>query len=63
VGAEDFVGQVGDGAHLSGVDGSGLLDVGWWRRQGRGDNWAGELDTEALEATAALRRCTYAGRL
>ena len=49
-------------AHLSGVDSSGLLDVSWWRRQGRSEDWAGELGTEDLEATAALRSCTYAGR-
>jgi putative transposase len=49
-------------AHLSGVDSSGLLDMGWWRQQGRREDWAGELGMGDLEATAALRSCTYAGR-
>ena len=49
-------------AHVSGVDGSGLLDIGWWREQGRGEDWARELEIEDLEATTALRSCTYAGR-
>ena len=49
-------------AHVSGADSSGLLDMGWWRQQGHGKDWAAELESEDLEATAALRSCTYAGR-
>jgi len=49
-------------AHLTGADSSGLLDMGWWREQGRGEDWAAELATENPETTTALRSCTYAGR-
>jgi len=49
-------------AHLSGTDSSGLLDMAWWRQQGRRGDWAGEFEMENLEAAAALRSCTYAGR-
>ena len=49
-------------AHLSGVDGDGLLDTGWWREMGRGVDWATALEDENQESTAALRNCTYAGR-
>jgi hypothetical protein len=33
-----------------------------WRQQGRGEDWAGELAIEDVDATTKLRRCTYAGR-
>ena len=49
-------------AHLSGMDEAGILDMEWWRREGRGAEWAQVLGKEELEATSALRRCTYAGR-
>jgi len=49
-------------AHLSGVDETGILDVEWWRREGRGADWDQVLGQEELDATSALRRCTYAGR-
>jgi putative transposase len=49
-------------AHLSGVDETGLLDMEWWRREGRGADWDQVLGQEELDATSALRRCTYAGR-
>ena len=49
-------------AHLSGVDETGILDMEWWRREGRGADWDQVLGQEELEATSALRRCTYAGR-
>ncbi len=49
-------------AHVSRADSSGLLDMGWWRGQGRGGDWAGEVELEDPEATATLRSCTYAGR-
>jgi putative transposase len=49
-------------AHLSGVDSTGILDMEWWQREGRGADWGEVLSEEELEATSALRRCTYAGR-
>ena len=49
-------------AHLSGVDETGILDMEWWRREGRAADWAQVLDEEESEASSALRRCTYAGR-
>ena len=35
-------------AHVSGADSSGLLDMGWWRQQGHGKDWAAELESEDL---------------
>jgi putative transposase len=49
-------------AHLSGVDATGILGMEWWRREGRGGDWDQVLAQEELNATSALRRCTYAGR-
>ena len=49
-------------AHLSGVDETGILDMEWWGREGRGADWDQVLGQEQLDATSALRRCTYAGR-
>jgi len=49
-------------AHLSGVDETGILDMEWWRREDRGEEWDQVLGEEELEASSALRRCTYAGR-
>ena len=49
-------------ARLSGKDETGILDMEWWRREGRAADWDQVLGQDELEATSALRRCTYAGR-
>jgi len=49
-------------AHVSGVDETGILDMEWWQHEGRATDWDQVLGREELDATAALRRCTYAGR-
>ena len=54
--------MVGAAAHLSGEDQTGILDMQWWRREGRGAEWDQVLGAEELEDASALRRCTYAGR-
>ena len=41
---------------------AGFWTLDWWRQQGRGEDWAGELAIEDVDATTKLRRCTYAGR-
>jgi len=50
-------------AHLTGRDGTGLIDWGIWREQGGAESWA-ELvaSPEELSELQLLRRCTYAGR-
>ena len=56
-------------AHITGGDGSGLLDMDWWRRSGRKD-WRGFLNrplpkgdrTEEGEGNVRLRASTFAGR-
>ena len=48
------------GAHLTGMDGYGILDMQWWQREGRGD-WEEHLEMGNPETAATLRTCTYAG--
>jgi len=56
-------------AHVTGGDGSGLLDMDWWRRAGRKDlrqvlDRPLPSDDKAPEgeANVQLRACTFAGR-
>jgi putative transposase len=49
-------------AHLGGAEESGVLDMRWWQRGRRGDQWAQTLDGQDAASEAALRRCTYAGK-
>jgi putative transposase len=49
------------GAHLTGKDEYGILDMEWWQQEGRA-NWEGHLEIEDHEPVAVLRACTYAGR-
>ena len=49
-------------AHLTGVDGAGILDMAWWRREGPAGSWGEVLDGEDGDVCSALRRCTHAGR-
>jgi putative transposase len=61
-GAGGRVSVVERGAHLSGSDEDGLLDMTWWQREGPED-WRRILgDEERDETTDRLRACTYAGR-
>ena len=48
-------------AHLNGRDDSGLLDMEWWRREGRRD-WEQALNTDEAEQVSALRQWTYSGK-
>jgi putative transposase len=47
-------------AHVSGEDGTGILDMEGWPQQAPAD-WAAVLSEEDEEATALLRSCTHAG--
>ncbi len=49
-------------AHLGGGDEFGVLDLNWWLRQDRREQWAEALRVEDAEDAGALRRCTYAGQ-
>ena len=49
-------------AHLAGIDPGGTLDMGWWRREAAGVNWAQILGGEDPNQSATLNRCTYSGR-
>jgi putative transposase len=49
-------------AHVSGLDEYRVIDMEWWRVEGRGADWAGIIDAGELQAVATLRRCTFAGR-
>ncbi|SPE40496.1 conserved hypothetical protein [Candidatus Sulfopaludibacter sp. SbA3] len=49
-------------AHVTGVDECRVVDMDWWRLEGRIADWAQEIDAEELQAVATLRRCTFAGR-
>ena len=48
-------------AHVSGEDGTGILDMEGWPQQAPAD-WAAVLSEEDEEATVLLRSCTHAGR-
>jgi len=49
-------------AHVSRQDPTAILDMDWWS-QATGDmDWGAYLREEDDEASASLRRCTYAGR-
>lgn len=65
--AEDYIWSSAI-AHVTGGDGSGLLDMEWWRRAGRSD-WREVLNRQEAETDPAphdsivqLRACTYAER-
>jgi putative transposase len=49
------------GAHLSGGDPAGVLDLDWWRRENPED-WEWRLEGGDRETDADLRSCTHAGR-
>jgi hypothetical protein len=48
-------------AHQTNEDLSGILDMGWWKRE-RPRNWEAMLRGEDKQAEAVLRSCTYAGK-
>jgi len=50
------------GAHVSGNDAAGVLDMAWWRREGEGAAWSLSLADGEEESASALRRCTYSGK-
>src|SRR5579863_2354473 len=49
-------------AHVTGLDEVRIVDMDWWRQDGRSADWAQAIDAEELQAVATLRRCTFAGR-
>ncbi len=49
-------------AHVTGRDAAGVVDMDWWRREGRSADWARVIDAEELQSIATLRRCTFAGQ-
>jgi len=58
--ARDYAWSSAD-AHVSGVDRHGVLDMDWWRREGRRD-WEEVLDSVPALTDEDIRAATYAGR-
>ena len=50
------------GAHAGMPDRFDVLDMDWWRGQGRAETWPGTLGENDAEGESRLRRCTHAGR-
>ncbi len=48
------------GAHISGRDSMGILDLDWWRKQTIGSDW--ERYLRGFEFDPELEKCTYSGR-
>jgi putative transposase len=50
------------GAHVSGADRTGLLDMDWWAHEGAGADWAEILNARGPDCREEIERCTYSGK-